>query len=471
MSNKILTKGQLMEYNLNEAGKEIEELMAFYPCLREVCHGLKPEAYPAALFVGGALYGTLMTRTYYRFYHRPYEDRRLNYAIYVIGNPATGKSFAERLFEVISTPIERETKAAVKEWNNYKRRLKRWEDGGKKGKGPEKPHLLIRIHPARTANSVFIEDMMNAIDIVDGKEMNLHQLSFDSELDNVTSQHRDHWKDKSVMELKAFHNEKDGEFFMKYDSPVGNFRVYWNYIYTGTPLALKHKVNAANIGSGHSTRMAAIPMPSTNYEMMAFEEYDPDKTKDSLTPDEQTLLEWAERLNKVHGELDIQRLVKFTYMWTEARMEEAAEDDSEEDEMMCKRVAYYGVNVSMPFIMMRHWDEWQKEGKLSIDETDERLCRLIMDIQYMCQHYFFGALWTDYFKKVKDEQAPPMKRHTEQARIRYRRLPEEFDNDMVQQYCDVTKRNAEKMIERWLREHYIERIETGLYRKIYTELT
>ena len=30
------------------------------------------------------------------------------------------------------------------------------------------------------------------------------------------------------------------------------------------------------------------------------------------------------------------------------------------DEMMVKRVAYYGINVSVPFIMMRHWDEWQQ---------------------------------------------------------------------------------------------------------------
>ena len=460
-----------MEQRLEMAGMEIEKLMGDFPCLREVCHGLQPSAYPAALFVGGALFGTLMTRTHYHFYHRANYERRLNYGIYVIGHPATGKSFAERLYQVISIPIERETKEAVLLWNNYKRRLKRWEDGGKKGKGPDKPQFMIRSHPARTANSVFIEDMMNAVVNVDGQDMNLHMLSFDSELDNVTTQQRDHWKDKTYMELKSFHNEKDGEFYMKYDSPVGKFRVFWNYIYTGTPLALKNKVNAKNIGSGHSTRIAAIPMPSTHYEMMPLEDFDPNNIKDELIPEEQTLLEWAEKLDKVHGELPIRRLVLYTYNWTKGRMADAAEDDSEEAELMCKRVPYYGINVSMPFILMRHWHEWQENGTLSIDETDERLCQLVMDIQFMCQYYFFGPLLEDYFKKVKDEEAPPLKRHTEQARIRYRRLPEVFDIDMVQQYCGVKKRNAEKMIERWHDEHYIDRIETGLYKKIYSELT
>ena len=60
------------------------------------------------------------------------------------------------------------------------------------------------------------------------------------------------------------------------------------------------------------------------------------------------------------------------------------------DEMMVKRVAYYGINVSVPFIMMRHWDEWQQQGALTIDDTDFALCRLVMDAQYMCQKRFFG---------------------------------------------------------------------------------
>ena len=465
------TKGQLMEQRLEQAGVEIEKLMGDFPCLRELCHLLKPAAYPAAVFTGAALFGTLMTRTYYHFYHRAHRERRLNYGIYIIGHPATGKSFAERLYNVIADPIERQTKASLKEWNNYKRRLKRWEDEGKKGEGPVKPAFLIRSHPARTANRVFIEDMMNCVEMVDGKEMNLHQLSFDSELDNVTTQNREHWKNKDYMELKSFHNEKDGEFFLSNDTPLGNFKVYWNYIYTGTPLALKKKINAANIGSGLATRIAAIPMPKTHYEMMPIDDYDPEKPIDELTPEEQTLRSWAERLDKVHGELSIRELVLYTYNWVKMRMAEAKEEDSEVIEMMIKRIPYYGINISMPFILMRHWHEWQERGTISIDDTDIRLCQLVMNIQYMCQDYFFGDLWEDYFKKVNSNDTPPKKRHTELSRIRFRRLPVEFDVNMVQELCDVKKRNADKMIERWCEEHYIDRIGTGIYRKLCLELT
>ena len=155
-----------MEQYLQMAGEEIEKLMVAYPCLRELCHRQRTDAYPAALFTGAAFLGTLMTRCTYRFYHRPQELRRLNYCIYIIGDPGSGKSFAERLYEVIADPIIRETKKGTNAVNRYKRKYKQWQDGGCKGDGPAEPKALIRTHPSRTSNKVFIQDMMNAVDIV-----------------------------------------------------------------------------------------------------------------------------------------------------------------------------------------------------------------------------------------------------------------------------------------------------------------
>ena len=61
----------LIEQKMEIAGKEIENLMVYYPCLREICKGLEKAAYPAALFTGACFLGTLMTRCTYRFYFRP----------------------------------------------------------------------------------------------------------------------------------------------------------------------------------------------------------------------------------------------------------------------------------------------------------------------------------------------------------------------------------------------------------------
>ena len=93
--------------------------------------------------------------------------------------------------------------------------------------------------------------MINAHENVNGKDMQLHMFTFDTELDNsITLQSGGSWINKLSMELKAFHNEEDGQMYMNLDSPVDNFNVTWNFIYTGTPIALKKKVNEKNFGSG-----------------------------------------------------------------------------------------------------------------------------------------------------------------------------------------------------------------------------
>ena len=458
-----------IEQQMEIAGKEIESLMSDYPCMREICGGVEKAAYPAALFTGACFLGTLMTRCTYSFYHRPEEQRRLNYGIYIIGDPASGKSFAIRLYNLLADPIIRISKEGMNAVNRYKRKYKEWEDNGQKGDGPIKPKALIRTHPARTSNKVFIEDMNNAVDIVDGVEMNLHMLSFDSELDNTMRQQGEAWNNKAFMELKAFHNEEDGECFIN-GLLYPTFNVYWNYVYTGTPMALEKKVNAANIGNGLSTRLAVIPMPSTNFEMMKMETEE-DKRKDR--EDEVTLCMWAERLDKQKGELPISRLVDECYDWTARRMEDAKDDDSKSEELMCKRVAYYGINVSVPFILMRHWDEWQQHGTLTIDDTDVYLCLLVCRIQLCCQRYFFGNYWDSYFAQRKLEANGLMqaKSYTYKMKCRYRRLANEFTVYDVMNNCYVKQRNAEKMVERWLKEGYVKKTETyAVYEKVILEL-
>ena len=249
-----------------EWGAQIEGLFEDFPLLRDICKGLKKNQFTAALYVAGGLLMTLMTRCTYRFYHRPEELRRLNNSTLIIGDPASGKSFATRLFKLLAAPMVAADKAGIAAINRYKEEMK--TKGANKEK-PQKPKALFRVHPARTSNAQFIQDMVNAVEVVDGEEMQLHMLTFDTELDNTLRvQNGGSWIDKQSLELKAFHNEEDGQAYSNLDSVVQNFFVTWNYIYTGTPIALKKKVNEQNFGSGLATRLTCIPLPSTNFEMM-----------------------------------------------------------------------------------------------------------------------------------------------------------------------------------------------------------
>ena len=187
-------------------GEQIEGLFEDFPILKDVCKGLKRNQYPAALVVAGGLMMTLMTRCTYRFYHRPEELRRLNNSTLIIGDPASGKSFATRLFKLLMAPMIKADEAGREAINAYREEVK--AKGANKEK-PKKPKVLYRIHPARTSNAQFIQDMVNAKENVDGVDMQLHMLTFDTELDNtLTLQKGGAYIDKQSLELKAFHNEE-----------------------------------------------------------------------------------------------------------------------------------------------------------------------------------------------------------------------------------------------------------------------
>ena len=450
-----------------EWGEKIEGMFEDYPILKDVCKGLKRNQYPAALFVGGGLLMTLMTRCTYRFYHRPEELRRLNNSTLIIGDPASGKSFATRLFKLIASPIVAADKIGKDAINAYREQMR--TKGANKEK-PKKPKVIVRVHPARTSNAQFIQDMVNSVEEVDGQPMQLHMLTFDTELDNtVTVQKGGSWIDKQSLELKAFHNEEDGQAYSNNDSILQDFYVTWNFIYTGTPIALKKKVNEQNFGSGLATRLTCIPLPATNFEMMSRE-----STVDFES--DERLKEWAGKLDRTKGELTVQKIVDELYDWTARRMMDAQENDSKADEMLLKRCAYHGLNFAAPFIVMRHWDKMRLDGtywcgEFETDDVDWRLAELIVNIQYACQRHYFGAMAEAYFdNKLRD--ASVNVRRNQKTVDSFNRLPEEFTvDDVMRCFSFKAESSARTKIVRLMADNLVEKASEvkvdGVYRNTY----
>ena len=446
----------------DEWGQEIEALFDEYPCLREACIGLKRNGYPAALFSSAALFGTLMTRTWYFYYHRPEEERRLNYSIFIIGDPGSGKSFVGRLYKLIAAPIIYSDKVGNDAINKYKKDLKARGTSSKEQKKEalQQPDVVIRIHGTRTANGVFIEDMNKAVEMVGDKPIHLHMLTFDAELDSSTAaQKGGQWIDKSTMELKAFHNEEDNQQYKNVDSVNGPFDVYWNFIYTGTPLSLHRKVTERNFGSGLSTRLAVIELPDDEFEMMARHQVSENRAANEL------LKEWAFRLDKVSGLLPLDPLVDEIWEWTRDHLAIAKINDDKADKLLLKRVGYYGIAITAPYVLMRHWDEWQEKQTFTIDETDLRLCNLVLEIQYRCQHHFFGEYARHYYDNMNNDPANE-KRHYKKTSIAYGMLPETFTREDVMQHYECIKGTADVIMTRLVKDKAVKRIEKGVYQKI-----
>jgi hypothetical protein len=176
------------------------------------------------------------------------------------------------------------------------------------------------------------------------------------------------------------------------------------------------------------------------------------------------LKEWAEKLDKMKGELTVQKIVDELYDWTARRMADAAENDSKADEMLLKRCAYHGLNFAAPFIVMRHWDQMKQDGQywcgeFETDEVDWKLAELIVNIQYACQRHYFGAMAENYFdNKLKDASVNVQRR---QKTIEgFNRLPEEFTVDDVMR-CFMLKNNtsARTRVVRLLKDHLAEKVD------------
>ena len=454
---------------LAEWADEIEALMPYYPCLREICQGVPRQVWPAALFVGAAFFGTLMTRCYYHYWFKKNEKTRLNYSIYVIGAPGSGKSFAVRLDKLILAPIKQQSKEASEAINKYKQEA---QERGTSSKAQEqdalkKPTQINRYMPPRTSNGVFIESMVNAKENVNGEEMNLHMVTFDSELTNSTKMQKGGgWIDKTAMELKAFHNEEDGQNYANEKSYNGIFQVYWNYVYTGTPDSLKEKVNARTFGSGLATRLATIPMPKPSFKLMDL------GSAEDLDKADMIISEWANKLNTRYGELPLQKLSECTKEWYEHRAE-IAEFNNEDyaDLMLIQRVGYYGMNIPAPFIDMRHWDEREQNGTYEVDDIDQRFCRLILDIQYHCQHHFYGTLAYNYYDNQARDEAAYATNHTTRFAQCFKMLPETFSKQEFAKTFELANADSSsKQITTLINEKAIERVKRDCYKKLVANL-
>jgi hypothetical protein len=145
-------------------------------------------------------------------------------------------------------------------------------------------------------------------------------------------------------------------------------------------------------------------------------------------------------------------------------MADAKENDSKADEMLLKRCAYHGINFSVPFIVMRHWDKMKQDGnywcgEFETDGVDWKLAELIVNIQYACQRHYFGALAEKYFDdKTRDAAAyVPRRGKTIEA---FNSLPEVFTADDVMRCFSLkTSNSARTKLVRLQKDHLVEKLE------------
>ena len=210
-----------------------------------------------------------------------------------------------------------------------------------------------------------------------------------------------------------------------------------------------------------TTRMvlAVIPLPDKGTAQ---------RHQEVIEGADEVLREWAYKLDKVEGELPIEPLNDETFDWQTSHMEIAEFNGDKADRTLLKRIPYYGIGISLPFILMRHWEEWQEHHTLTMDDRDRRLCRLVMDIQYKCQQFYFGEMAFNYFADQNKEFV--QRRRSTRYDECFRKLPDEFKTQQFMEVFGCSNPTASRAIIRFQEDHVVEKVKYGLYRKIVNEL-
>ena len=441
----------------------IESFFGVYPCLREVCEPHPRRLWPFLLFTSAAMMGTCMDLTYYYFYANECERMRLNYIIWGVGDPTSGKHSLERLMNLLLAPIIAEGELADESTNTWK------SETDAKGANKEKdirPAIYNRIFGYRSSNSEFIRSMINCKEEVDGEMMGRHMVTCSSEKDLEIGKSGS-WISRSNMILLSFHGEYDDQHYSNKQSVSGRYRVFWNMMETFTPPTLSKLVNERSVNSGLDTRTATIPMGEDDFKIIPLRR----KEDSNLAEYNETLRQWAYRLDQRRGELPLWPLVEHVHKWCDERRAIAEFNERDKaDWLLIKRVPYYGINVSAPYIDMRHWEEREKTGTYTIDDTDRALCDLVLDIQYRTQIFWYYELHRAYYdNQLRD--AAKQRRRTNKFQECFRVLPEEFTTEkFAEVFGYANNRAGQKTLQRLEEDKAIKRTMRGHYKKLVSEL-
>ncbi len=427
----------------------------------EACRGVSRANWLGAVFASGAMYCTLLTRCWYK--HFDGGIQRLNPQVLIIGHPASGKSFAKHLDDQIMCSMRAQDEEVRLAETRYKQEQKKRGTSSKAQKQDAlvEPEGMIRYLPTKTSNNIFFRRLKRAKEMVNGEQLPLHLYMFDSELDSsISAQSGGAWIGKHDLELKAFHNELSGVDYANSDSINDILPVYWNSVTTGTNVSLHKKFTLRNINDGLCSRVAIFQMERANFKMVRRNVVDW-KTNEELK-------QWGFKMEQLHGELPLQRLVDHVYDLCELSAQEAEAAGDLVLDYLRKRAVFYATWFTIPRIVARQYNEFKKTGKLEVTDDDLKFSTLMYDAVIYFQDYFFGQMLQDSWDNAEREYVP--RRKNSKNADAYRDLPETFTTKDVQQVLDLEMCAASQQCNRWATHGFIERVKKGKFKKIMKEI-
>ena len=421
-------------------------LAAPYDCCAE---GLADNNKLGAVYAAGTMYCTLLTRCWYR--HFDGMKTRLNPQTTIIGDPASGKSFAYRLDREIMAVMRAADEPGRKAEASYKEQRKEKADAKIK-----MPQPVIRYIPSRTSNAVFYRRALNAKEIIEGMPEFLHLYTFDSELDSsVTAQSGGSWIGKHDIELKAFHNEFSGVDYANADSVNENIQVFYNTVVTGTPISLSKKITMNNVNDGLCSRMAIFRMQSSDFKMIARGNYKRNHETDLK------MKEWGYYFDRLKGEIPISRLVDYVFDLCAESAKEAELRNDKVLDYLRKRAVFYAIWFTIPRILARLRTENPDKPDTDVSHAEVRdddleFAHVIYDTIIYWQDRFFGQMlqgaWANGELNFKARNPA---RYQTKNQQNFEALEMVFSLEDVSRILSISTGAARTQISRWLDKGWI----------------
>ena len=367
----------------------------------------------------------------------------------ILGEQASGKSVCKHAVDVWKRQFEEEDALARKreeEWKERKKARKANETA------PDDPHVLIRTMPVTVSCSTLLKRFKNA---------NGHTLySFGEELDTLRKTNgAGSWSSKYDIYRLAFDRGEWGQDYNSDQAESGVVRVAYNWSILGTYGAMRKCFKSDNIENGLSSRILVAEMPDNSFSKMP-------RFKKRTLEDEAKIQEAVTKLRSYSGFIDTPRLRRAIEQWVEEKRVEAAKDIDHVKDTYRKRAAVIGFRAGVIFHLLETSSNAQgnrmRESKACIDfalmmaeyclESQIKVFGNDLQNQYIdaeseCRRY--GANYS-----VFDQLAPLFS----------------IDDLRALKRDSCSEAAIRKIISRWHRDNWIERIDKMHWRKMKAEM-
>ena len=357
------------------------------------------------------------------------------------GEQASGKSVCKHVIDIWKRQFEEEDMLARKreeEWKERKKARKANE------KAPDDPKVLIRMVPVTISCSTLLKRLKNA---------GGHCLySFGEELDTLCKTNgAGSWSSKYDIYRLSFDQSEWGQDYNSDQAESGVVKVAYNWTMLGTNGVLNKCFKPDNIENGLSSRVLIAEMPDASFAKMP--KYSPRSAED-----EERIQEAVSRLRAAKGFVDTPRLRRAIEQWVEQKRVEALKNLDKVKDIYRKRAAVIGFRCGVIYHLL---SGTKKETKTCIEFA-------LMMAEYCLNQQIrtFGEALRKEYVEAKTE----CERYGSNNSI-FDQLPPVFTLDdlraLKQNFCG--EGGLRKIISRWHRDGWIEKIDRTHWRKISTK--